>query len=56
MDNYLLAIIKATTVSGTWMPTVEFDLEELFHFKYVDYSRCNKHYCECELYYPISVL
>lgn len=43
-------------VFGTWMPTIEFHLEEKFHFEYIDYSRCNKHYCECELYYPISEL
>lgn len=43
-------------IFGIWMPTVEFDLDELFHFEYVDYSKCNKHYCECELYFPMSVL
>lgn len=43
-------------IYGTWMPTIEFELEEIFHFEYVDYSKCNKHYCECELYYPISLI
>lgn len=43
-------------VFDVWMPTVEFDLEEPFHFEYVDYSKCNKQYCECELYFPMSVL
>ncbi|MGF7145794.1 AraC family transcriptional regulator [Anaerotaenia torta] len=43
-------------VNEVWMPTVEFHLEEDFHFEYIPYSRCNKQYCECELYYPISVL
>ncbi len=41
-------------IYSTWMPTIEFELEELFHFEYVDYSKCNKQYCECELFYPIS--
>jgi AraC family transcriptional regulator len=43
-------------VSEVWMPTVEFDLKENFHFEYINYARCNKHYCECDLYYPICEL
>lgn len=43
-------------VFETWMPTVHFNLEERFHFEYINYAKCNKHYCECDLYYPISVL
>jgi AraC family transcriptional regulator len=39
-----------------WMPTVEFNLKEKFHFEYINYARCNKHYCECNLYFPISIL
>lgn len=39
-----------------WMPTVQFNLKESFHFEYVDYAKCNKHYCECDLYFPISIL
>ncbi len=39
-----------------WMPTMEFSLDETFHFEYINYTICNKHYCECELYYPISEL
>lgn len=43
-------------IRETWMPTVQFDLEETFHFEWVNYAKCNKHYCECDLYYPISGL
>ena len=39
-----------------WMPTVQFDLKENFSFEHINYARCNKHYCECDLYYPISTL
>ncbi|MGB4658419.1 MAG: effector binding domain-containing protein [Mobilitalea sp.] len=40
----------------TWMPTIQFDLKEDFRFEYVNYAKCNKQYCECDLYYPISAL
>lgn len=43
-------------VFGTWMPTIQFNLKEIFSFERIDYAKCNKHYCECDLYYPISVL
>jgi AraC family transcriptional regulator len=43
-------------VFEVWMPTVEFHLEENFHFEHIRYARCNKNYSECDLYYPISVL
>jgi AraC family transcriptional regulator len=43
-------------VFETWMPTVQFNLNENFRFEYIDYSKCNKHYCECDLYFPMSVL
>lgn len=43
-------------VFNIWMPTIEFDLREKFRFEYVNYGKCNKHYCECDLYFPISVL
>jgi AraC family transcriptional regulator len=43
-------------ICETWMPTVTFDLNEKFHFEYINYAKCNKHYCECDLYYPISIL
>lgn len=39
-----------------WMPTVQFDLKEVFHFEYVDYSKCNKSYCQCDLFFPISYI
>ncbi|MHA6529646.1 GyrI-like domain-containing protein [Paenibacillus sp. BAC0078] len=38
----------------TWMPTVQFELEDKFSFELINYAKCNKHYCECNLYYPIS--
>lgn len=43
-------------VFETWMPTVRFDLKERFSFEYINYAKCNRHYCECDLYYPISTL
>lgn len=43
-------------VSDIWMPTLQFDLKEQFHFEYICYARCSKQYCECDLYYPISIL
>lgn len=43
-------------IFSTWMPTVEFDLKEKFSFEYINYAKCNKQYCECDLYYPISFL
>ncbi|MDF2589146.1 MAG: AraC family transcriptional regulator [Anaerocolumna sp.] len=43
-------------VANIWMPTIQFDLKENFHFEYINYARCNKQYCECDLYYPISEL
>jgi AraC family transcriptional regulator len=39
-----------------WMPTIDFQLEETFSFEHIKYAKCNKHYSECDLYYPISVL
>lgn len=43
-------------VFAIWMPTVQFNLKEVFHFEWINYAKCNKHYCECDLYYPISIL
>jgi AraC family transcriptional regulator len=43
-------------VSEVWMPTIRFNLKENFHFEYINYAKCNKHYCECDLYYPISLI
>lgn len=43
-------------VSSIWMPTIEFSLSESFRFETVDYSRCNKQYCECDIYFPIAAL
>ncbi|MEF2964793.1 helix-turn-helix domain-containing protein [Paenibacillus sp. M1] len=55
--------ISSATLKGiweliftTWMPTVQFNLKDRFSFERIDYSKCNKHYCECDLYYPISML
>ena len=39
-----------------WMPTISFNLNEKFRFERINYAKCNKQYCECDLYYPISVL
>jgi AraC family transcriptional regulator len=43
-------------VFQTWMPTINFDLTDKFSFEYINYAKCSKHYCECDLYYPISVV
>ncbi len=43
-------------VRDIWMPTIQFDLLERFCFEYLNYARCNRHYCECDLYYPIAPL
>jgi AraC family transcriptional regulator len=43
-------------IFSTWMPTVQFNLKETFSFEYINYAKCNKQYCECDLYFPISVL
>lgn len=39
-----------------WMPTIEFRLKENFRFEYINYARCSKQYCECDLYFPIEGL
>ncbi len=43
-------------VEEVWRPTIQFDLKEQFHFEWINYAKCNKQYCECDLYYPISGL
>lgn len=43
-------------VFESWMPTVEFNLKEKFRFEHINLAKCNRHYCECDLYYPISTL
>ncbi|MNC22158.1 Bacterial transcription activator, effector binding domain [compost metagenome] len=41
-------------VFEVWMPTVKISLPETFSFERIDYARCTKQYCECDLYYPIE--
>ena len=43
-------------VDEIWKPTIQFELNVNFRFEYINYAKCNKHYCECDLYYPISEL
>ena len=43
-------------IFSTWMPTIQFNLKENFHFEYINYAKCNKQYCECDLFFPISIL
>jgi AraC family transcriptional regulator len=43
-------------VENQWMPTVEFRLQENFRLELIDYARCSKQYCECDLYFPIERL
>lgn len=63
MGNHRPEDISAKTLSAVWdyvhqvwMPTIEFHLKEQFHFEYINYAKCNKLYCECDLYYPIAFL
>ncbi|WNS46297.1 AraC family transcriptional regulator [Paenibacillus sp. MMS20-IR301] len=39
-----------------WMPLAEIDIPETFSFEWVNYAKCSKSYCECDLYFPVSVL
>jgi AraC family transcriptional regulator len=43
-------------IFDSWVPTIQFNLKENFSFEYINYARCNKNYCECDLFFPISVL
>jgi AraC family transcriptional regulator len=43
-------------VNDVWKPTMQFQLREEFHFESVQYARCNRQYCECDLYYPIATI
>ena len=43
-------------INTKWMPTIEFHLKENFRFEYINYARCSKQYCECDLYFPIERL
>lgn len=43
-------------VFDTWMPSIQFNLKETFSFEYINYAKCNKQYCECDLYFPISFI
>ena len=45
-----------TFIYDKWMPTVTFNLKEPFYFERIDYSKCSKQYCECDLYYPMTGL
>lgn len=37
-----------------WMPTVQMKLQEAFSFERIDFARCGRQYCECDLYFPIE--
>lgn len=43
-------------IHESWFPTIQFNLKQPFHFEYINYARCSKQYCECDLYFPISYL
>lgn len=43
-------------VQQTWAPTIEFRLREPFRLEVLNYARCNKQYCECDLYFPMEML
>lgn len=61
MGNHCPEEISSLTLKGiwnyifnVWMPTIKQEIDRPFHFEYIDYSRCNKKYCECDLYFPIT--
>ena len=41
-------------VFEVWMPTIPMKLKEIFSFERIDYTRCSRQYCECDLYFPIE--
>ncbi len=41
-------------IETRWVPTVEFHLQEFFRFELINYARCSKQYCECDLYFPVE--
>lgn len=43
-------------VQANWEPTIEFRLTEPFRFELINYARCSRQYCECDLYFPIEEL
>jgi AraC family transcriptional regulator len=43
-------------VHTAWKPTVRSDTPAGFAFERIDFSRCSRQYCECDLYYPIRGL
>jgi AraC family transcriptional regulator len=43
-------------IFNTWMPTIQFNLKETFRFEHINFAKCSKQYCECDLYFPISFL
>lgn len=43
-------------IFNIWMPTIQFNLKETFSFEHINYAKCSRKYCECDLYFPISFL
>jgi AraC family transcriptional regulator len=43
-------------VYRTWRPTVPTATASDFSFERIDFGRCSRQYCECDLYYPIRGL
>lgn len=43
-------------VMAHWVPTVDFHLKEEFRFEYINYARCSRQYCECDLFFPMETL
>jgi AraC family transcriptional regulator len=43
-------------VREKWTPTITFRLRENFRFELINYARCSKQYCECDLYFPMEGL
>ena len=39
-----------------WMPTAQFNLNDVFSFELIDYSKCSRDYSQCDLYFPISIM
>lgn len=43
-------------IERKWIPTISQRTGINFSFEYIDYSKCSRQYCQCDLYYPISGL
>lgn len=43
-------------VHESWAPTLPMRIEETFRFEMINFARCSKQYCECDMYFPMEKL